>query len=203
MATAWLKWLTVMFVPLVVVVVVAPGCEEPTDPSLEPPEIETPATTTAPARAPSPTVAGAAAPSTPRTPAEYRKAAEAGDVPSMLLLARSYESLGQRPRRASGTNGPPTQATRTANRLWRRLMRRRPRLRTPRRAAQPRPLKSPPPPAPSARRAQASRHDHARAGRRPVEDSMERRDVCAGLRRYGRKCCHVRRPLSRHDHLEG
>ena len=93
MRTAWLKLLTLMCVMLAVLAVM-PGCEEPTDPSLEPPEIETPSTAPKPATATSP--AAVATPATPRTPAEYRKAAEAGDVPSMLLLGRSHESLGQK-----------------------------------------------------------------------------------------------------------
>jgi hypothetical protein len=81
------------------------GCEEETEPSLVPPEIESPAApATAPSMLPPPgnaagsgTSPGAIGTSAaPRTTAEYRKAAEAGDVPSMLLLARSHESLGQK-----------------------------------------------------------------------------------------------------------
>ena len=80
---------------------VTPGCEEPTDPSLEP-EVESPVAATSPATVPGSAAsalrAGEAPPTppAPRTPAEYRKAAEAGDVTSMLLLGRSHESLGQK-----------------------------------------------------------------------------------------------------------
>jgi TPR repeat protein len=72
-----------------------PGCEEPTDPSLEPPEIVESPTTAVSASAAATTAPTANTGGAPRTPAEYRKAAEAGDVPSMLLLGRSHESLGQ------------------------------------------------------------------------------------------------------------
>ena len=73
------------------VVVVAIGCEEPTDPSLHPPDVED--------AAPAPTPAQSAAPTTlplaSRTPADIKKLAEGGDVDAMMLLGRSYESLGQ------------------------------------------------------------------------------------------------------------
>jgi hypothetical protein len=91
-----LKLLTLTCV-LLALIAALPGCEEPTDPSLEPPEVvESPTTTaSAPSAATTAPTANAAAGGAPRTPAEFRKAAEAGDVPSMLLLGRSHESLGQ------------------------------------------------------------------------------------------------------------
>ena len=92
MSQALFKLLTLTWVVFAMMVAL-PGCEEPTDPSLEPPDIETPTTTTAPSSGTAPSAT--AATTGPRTPAEYRKAAEAGDVPSMLLLGRSHESLGQ------------------------------------------------------------------------------------------------------------
>jgi hypothetical protein len=89
------KMLTLMCVAIAVMAMAAlPGCEEPTDPSLEPPEVVESPTTAASAPA-SPATAPSAGSGAPHTPAEYRKAAEAGDVPSMLLLGRSHESLGQ------------------------------------------------------------------------------------------------------------
>src|SRR5688572_9514986 len=93
---------------LLLAMAATPGCEEATEPSIVPPEIESPAAApaTAPSMLPPPppgnagrsgTSSGATGTSAaPRTTAEYRKAAEAGDVPSMLLLARSHESLGQK-----------------------------------------------------------------------------------------------------------
>ncbi|MEA2734671.1 MAG: hypothetical protein QOE14_1122, partial [Humisphaera sp.] len=70
--------------------VLAIGCEEATDPSLEAPDVEPP-----PAVQPATptTVSGGAGGG--QSPASYRKLAEDGDVPSMLLLGRSHESLGQ------------------------------------------------------------------------------------------------------------
>jgi len=91
-----------VLVMLLVATSAMPGCEEETEPSLVPPEIDSPAPATVPSMLPpanagaSGTAGGTAAAAAPRTTAEYRKAAEAGDVPSMLLLARSHESLGQR-----------------------------------------------------------------------------------------------------------
>ena len=82
----------------------AAGCDESTDPSLVPPAAESPApappapATTAPTAGPTSSAPGASANPidvSARTPAEHRKAAEAGDVGSMLLLGRSHESLGQ------------------------------------------------------------------------------------------------------------
>jgi hypothetical protein len=94
------------FAMLLPAMATTPGCEEQTEPSLVPPEIESPAPATAPAPSPSPSMlppsnaggadASSGVPAAPRTTAEYRKAADAGDVASMLLLARSHESLGQR-----------------------------------------------------------------------------------------------------------
>lgn len=103
MPTALLNLLTLMCLSLAVVTATA-GCEEPPDRSLQPPERElpepqettpaSPVTTSA-----TPSAAGGAARREAvvqaRTPAEHRKAAEAGDVSSMLILGRSYESLGQ------------------------------------------------------------------------------------------------------------
>src|SRR5688500_9745667 len=91
------KVLTLWLFACAAITVATPGCEEPTEPTLVPPELETPAATTAPSTPPKTGTSGAPPPAVaPRTTAEYRKAAEAGDVPSMLLLARSHEALGQR-----------------------------------------------------------------------------------------------------------
>jgi len=89
-----LKLLTLTCVALALIAGL-PGCEEPTDPSLEPPEVVESPTTAASAPSAATTAPMANTGDAPRTPAEYRKAAEAGDVPSMLLLGRSHESLGQ------------------------------------------------------------------------------------------------------------
>ena len=88
------KLLTLMCVMLAAMVA-SPGCEEPTDPSLEPPDVETPASAPSPTTAPTAIASAAANPGAgaARTPAELRKAAEAGDVPSMLLLGRSQRAV--------------------------------------------------------------------------------------------------------------
>jgi hypothetical protein len=98
--------LTLTVLAVMMAAAATPGCEEETEPSLVPPEMESPAAATSTSPSPSPSMlppanagapgGGAAASGAPRTTAEYRKAAEAGDVPSMLLLGRSHESLGQR-----------------------------------------------------------------------------------------------------------
>ena len=75
-----------------VLALAASGCEEPTDPSLQP-KFEESSTPQAAAPA-APTTQTSSLPAS-RSPAEIQRDAERGDVPSMLLLGRSYESLGQ------------------------------------------------------------------------------------------------------------
>jgi hypothetical protein len=67
------------------------ACEEPTDPSLEPKFEETP-----PQQAASqPTTSNSTGSLAGRGPVDIRKAAEGGDAAAMVILGRSYQSLGQ------------------------------------------------------------------------------------------------------------